>query len=246
MIRLGLFSLFLSIIATVMLVPASVRATATAPATCMEGYVWRQADATDHVCVTPAQRDQAASENAATGLKNADGTCVQGYVWRQANPDGPRLRDTGAAQPIRCRERRRGEPYGLRGGGQYGLGGDTTPCTTHLRPAAANGGCHGPCHFEEGPAQEHIGRRTRCIARQPIFKTIQSGTSGAWRGTYGGRQEGCWAVHARHHCDSTRALHPPLRSRRPHPITRSRSAAVVSARASRRSVSTVQVFRSPP
>ena len=86
MIRLGLFSLFLSIIATVMLVPASVRATATAPATCMEGYVWRQADATDHVCVTPAQRDQAASENAATGLKNADGTCVQGYVWRQANP----------------------------------------------------------------------------------------------------------------------------------------------------------------
>jgi hypothetical protein len=33
----------------------------------VQGYVWRQVDATDHVCVTPAQRSEAAAENAVAG-----------------------------------------------------------------------------------------------------------------------------------------------------------------------------------
>jgi hypothetical protein len=56
-----------------------------APNTCAAGYVWRRGDGADYVCVTPAQRDQIAIENAVTGVKNADGTCVAGYVWRQVD-----------------------------------------------------------------------------------------------------------------------------------------------------------------
>jgi hypothetical protein len=35
--------------------------------------------------VTPAQRNQAANENAVTDLKKPDGTCIAGYVWRVAD-----------------------------------------------------------------------------------------------------------------------------------------------------------------
>ncbi|WP_338254139.1 hypothetical protein [Dictyobacter halimunensis] len=60
------------------------------PDTCKQGYVWREAIPSDHVCVTPDQRTRVAQDNAAavsrrnpTGPYGSD-TCVQGYVWREA------------------------------------------------------------------------------------------------------------------------------------------------------------------
>jgi hypothetical protein len=61
---------------------------------CLQGYVWRQAYPGDYVCVTPAERSQAAADNAAALSRVQTGggaygqyTCVQGYVWRQVVPD---------------------------------------------------------------------------------------------------------------------------------------------------------------
>ena len=60
------------------------------PDTCQMGYVWRDAIPGDHVCVNPASRTQAASENASAGAHvNPTGpygpnTCIMGFVWREA------------------------------------------------------------------------------------------------------------------------------------------------------------------
>ncbi len=60
------------------------------PDTCAAGYVWRDAFAGDHICVTPASRNQAASDNAAAPYRVVPNgawgpnTCVNGYVWRVA------------------------------------------------------------------------------------------------------------------------------------------------------------------
>lgn len=60
------------------------------PDTCLEGYVWREANSADHVCVSPATRTQTSADNAAAGSRKAGGgaygpnTCVNGYVWRDA------------------------------------------------------------------------------------------------------------------------------------------------------------------
>lgn len=57
---------------------------------CRPGFVWRLANAKDHVCVTPATRDQTSVDNAAVDRRNPDGgpfgpdTCRQGFVWRDA------------------------------------------------------------------------------------------------------------------------------------------------------------------
>lgn len=55
--------------------------------------MWREAYPNDHVCVTPATRTQAASDNAAAASRRQPGggpfgpdTCKQGYVWREAIP----------------------------------------------------------------------------------------------------------------------------------------------------------------
>jgi hypothetical protein len=63
-------------------------------APCLEGYVWRQAYPGDYVCVTPANRTQAAADNAAALSRVQPGggaygkyTCKQGYVWRQVVTD---------------------------------------------------------------------------------------------------------------------------------------------------------------
>ncbi len=63
------------------------------PDTCAQGYVWRDAFAGDHVCVTPAIRDQSARENGLAAARRAPGggafgpdTCLQGFVWREASP----------------------------------------------------------------------------------------------------------------------------------------------------------------
>src|SRR6185295_7323942 len=62
------------------------------PDTCKQGYVWRDAFAGDHVCVTGATREQAAADNAQasqrrspTGGAYGPDTCLQGFVWRDAS-----------------------------------------------------------------------------------------------------------------------------------------------------------------
>jgi hypothetical protein len=61
------------------------------PDTCKQGFVWREAVPSDHVCVTPDQRDQAKRDNAeATNRRQQGGgssgpdTCRVGFVWREA------------------------------------------------------------------------------------------------------------------------------------------------------------------
>jgi hypothetical protein len=58
---------------------------------CPQGYVWREASPSDHVCVTPLERSRAAAQNAAaaahvsqTDQTYGPNTCVSGYVWRDA------------------------------------------------------------------------------------------------------------------------------------------------------------------
>jgi len=59
--------------------------------TCRSGFVWREAFAGDHVCVTPPTRQQAADDNAQASVRRQPGggaygpdTCRSGYVWRAA------------------------------------------------------------------------------------------------------------------------------------------------------------------
>jgi hypothetical protein len=63
------------------------------PDTCRTGFVWRDAFAGDHVCVTPDIRDQARADNALAAARRdpAGGpygpdTCLDGFVWREAVP----------------------------------------------------------------------------------------------------------------------------------------------------------------
>jgi len=79
------------------------------PDTCKQGYVWREANPSDHVCVTPQTRTETAQENAqGPALKDPNGgaygpdTCRQGFVWRDAFPGDnvcviPASRDRAAA-----------------------------------------------------------------------------------------------------------------------------------------------------
>src|SRR5205823_5093261 len=60
---------------------------------CLQGFVWREASPSDHVCVTPAVRQQTRNDNAqAASRRNPSGgpfgpdTCIQGFVWREAFP----------------------------------------------------------------------------------------------------------------------------------------------------------------
>lgn len=61
------------------------------PNTCKQGYVWREANANDQVCVTPAVREHTQIDNQlAHSRREPNGgiygpyTCKQGYVWREA------------------------------------------------------------------------------------------------------------------------------------------------------------------
>ncbi|WON74449.1 hypothetical protein [Nitrosospira sp. Is2] len=64
------------------------------PDTCIDGYVWREASDSDHVCVAPSSRDNARVDNAAAASRISPtdrtwgpNTCVQGFVWREAFPN---------------------------------------------------------------------------------------------------------------------------------------------------------------
>lgn len=54
--------------------------------TCKQGFVWREAQISDHVCVTPQTRARTRAENYAGGRTTVPGSdvCKQGYVWREA------------------------------------------------------------------------------------------------------------------------------------------------------------------
>ena len=61
---------------------------------CRQGYVWREATPYDHVCVSPATRQQARMENnmAASRVNQVDhsygpDTCQGGFVWRETTPN---------------------------------------------------------------------------------------------------------------------------------------------------------------
>lgn len=85
---------FLFLFATSMVVAvASAYDCSYGPDTCKQGYVWRDAAPNDHVCVTPAVREQARIDNSfadqrrsPTGGAYGPNTCIQGYVWRDAFP----------------------------------------------------------------------------------------------------------------------------------------------------------------
>jgi hypothetical protein len=65
------------------------------PDTCIDGFLWREAFANDHVCVSRETRQQVAADNAAGagrvepgGGASGPGTCKPGYVWREADRNG--------------------------------------------------------------------------------------------------------------------------------------------------------------
>jgi hypothetical protein len=69
---------------------SSTAAKAYGPDTCANGYVWREAIPSDHVCVTPGSRSTARQENRSyrslIDVHGASGSnsCISGYVWREA------------------------------------------------------------------------------------------------------------------------------------------------------------------
>lgn len=87
-------------IAALVVVPALALAAPATPApadgdfgpdTCLNGFVWREAVATDHVCVAPVVRTQtrldnsmAASRRSTSGGPFGPDTCISGFVWREA------------------------------------------------------------------------------------------------------------------------------------------------------------------
>ena len=58
------------------------------PNTCAEGFVWREADDRDYVCVSEATRQQAKDDDAAAASRHLPNStdCKTGYVWRGAYP----------------------------------------------------------------------------------------------------------------------------------------------------------------
>jgi hypothetical protein len=107
-------------------IAVSLAATATAaltngdfgPDTCLNGFVWREAVPTDHVCVTPTVRTQtqqdnslAASRRSSTGGPFGPDTCRSGFVWREAVVGdrvcvAPATRDQARSDNFRAAERR--------------------------------------------------------------------------------------------------------------------------------------------
>jgi len=71
--------------------PRAEAAGPSGPDTCLWGFVWREANVSDHVCVPPATRSQtwtdnslAASRRSPNGGPYGPDTCKQGFVWREA------------------------------------------------------------------------------------------------------------------------------------------------------------------
>jgi hypothetical protein len=89
----GLALLAVTVMQDEVLTPAPMAFSALpyGPDTCKQGYVWREAQSGDHVCVTPETRQTTWNENAlAASRREPNGgayganTCKPGYVWREA------------------------------------------------------------------------------------------------------------------------------------------------------------------
>jgi hypothetical protein len=70
---------------------ATVRVRSEMADRCLQGFVWREAGPSDHVCVPPAERAETRAENAQADARRQPGggpfgpdTCRQGFVWREA------------------------------------------------------------------------------------------------------------------------------------------------------------------
>ncbi|MGI8568814.1 MAG: hypothetical protein ACR2KT_06950 [Methylocella sp.] len=82
----------LKIVVVAIVVPLALAITVgTAAAGCKSGYVWRDAQNGDGVCVTPEDRAEAKAQNANArnnrvvgGGNYGPNTCRVGYVWREA------------------------------------------------------------------------------------------------------------------------------------------------------------------
>ena len=83
---------------------------------CKQGYVWREARPSDHVCVYPKTRDEVAQQNREAARLWVQGdygprTCRQGYVWREAFKGDqvcvrPEVRDRTRDDNARAAQRR--------------------------------------------------------------------------------------------------------------------------------------------
>jgi hypothetical protein len=82
-------------VVTASCIPAALAVIAAPPTplpasgTCKDGYVWRLIRPSDKVCVPPASKTQADSDNAAADSRKVTATygpdtCATGYVWRDA------------------------------------------------------------------------------------------------------------------------------------------------------------------
>lgn len=135
--------------ATLSITAALASPAATAPAdgdfgpdTCLNGFVWREALPTDHVCVTPAVRTQtrqdnslAASRRSPSGGPFGPDTCLSGFVWREAYSGDrvcvtPATRDQARSDNFRAAERRNELRTSL---GTYGV-----PRRYHVRTDRVN------------------------------------------------------------------------------------------------------------
>jgi hypothetical protein len=70
---------------------ATVRVRSEMADRCLQGFVWREAQPSDHVCVPVAERTDTRNENALAASRRQPGggpfgpdTCRQGFVWREA------------------------------------------------------------------------------------------------------------------------------------------------------------------
>jgi hypothetical protein len=97
--------------------PATADAADYGPATCLNGYVWREAFPGDTVCVSPATRTRTAQDNAAAASRRDPSAgygpygCQAGYVWREARPSDlvcvtPNIRDQAKADNVAAASRR--------------------------------------------------------------------------------------------------------------------------------------------
>jgi len=131
------------------------------PDTCAQGYVWREAYAGDHVCVSPRSRAQAADDNAQASSRIQPGggpygpnTCLSGFVWREAR-SGDQVCvttdvRTNTAEENRMASQRRAAPEAPSADANRG-GGDQrqtrTMCANYAKGAvsqyqAASSRCH--------------------------------------------------------------------------------------------------------
>jgi hypothetical protein len=85
-----LLGLAVAMIATsAALIPTGAASASAGPDYCLNGWVWRQARPSDHVCVRAAVRAQARADNAAArnrwiSTTRGPKSCIRGYVWRGA------------------------------------------------------------------------------------------------------------------------------------------------------------------